>query len=253
MKRTTIGLLLILGGALYLLGNMGFLLFHPGDILKAYWPIILVLWGFNDIYKSIRFNGNKMRLQGLFFPVFLILIGFVLIGNHLDWFGGSINVWQVIWPLAFIFIGLSFFTSPRITYMGGSKSDVHIHFKDIKNRYINIGSFELGNEPWGLEDTSVHVGLGEATINLTKALIKEGETNLNIAGHIGSITVLVPTDLAIDVIADLRLGNIELFDIDHTGTPGTITYRTPNYDAAYKKVSLRLTLKIGEIQLKRVD
>ncbi|KAB3530054.1 cell wall-active antibiotics response protein LiaF [Alkaliphilus serpentinus] len=262
MKKNFWGILLVALGVLFLLSNAGIMAYDMGEIVYTYWPLIFVIWGLSSIINKITSRKYGFRLTDLVFPLFLIAGGLILTGNRLDMFGRTISFWQVFWPFVLIYIGLSFFTSHSFVYINDIKYDGKHKAKDNYKhnpngfsegkRHISIGSLDIGNEPWVLEDTNYHVGIGETTIDLSKAFLKEGETNMQITGHIGSITVEIPSDMAINVVANLSLGNISIFGNDHAVNPRTVTYRSEFYDEADKKLILYLSLKIGEIELEKV-
>ena len=189
-------------------------------------------------------------------------VGSVLLGNRLDIFpNGDINLWQAFWPLAIIFIGLSFilpssWKKPRV-YVINRNGDK----KKFKTRIISdgdsesalLGSINIGREPWVLEDSSYHIGVGEARIDLSKAFIKEGETKLQVSGCTCEIVLTIHDDFAVDINASLDLGSLIIFDKEHSGTPRLVTYKSHDYDTAYKKLLIDVKLNVGVIVIKQVN
>ncbi|WP_026478532.1 cell wall-active antibiotics response protein LiaF [Alkaliphilus transvaalensis] len=267
MKRFLFGVLLISVGILFLLSNMQLIPYNMGDLIYNYWPALLIFWGIHEFYDEFSIYKRRPSISDLFFPTLLTTLGLVLLGNRLNWFpNGSISIWNAFIPVVIIFVGLSFiFPSKRkkvVTFHSDGKhkekvkfKDKHIHFfssQDNDTRNVLFGSFEIGNEPWVLEDSSYHVGVGEAKINLSKAYIKEGETHLDVSGCTGSIVIIIPADIAVNIDAHLDLGSVVIFNEEHSGTPGRVNYRSLNYDEAYKKLDINVKLNIGEILIKQV-
>ncbi|MBM7616358.1 cell wall-active antibiotics response protein LiaF [Alkaliphilus hydrothermalis] len=261
MKRIFFGGLLIVLGILFLMGNIYYLPYDIGEIVSTYWPALLILWGLNEIADNFRQDRNRYGMSNFFFPTILIALGSVLLGNNLDLFPlGDINLWHVFWPLVIIFIGLSFilpsrWKRPRVYVINrdGNKKKLNSRGSfDGDSQSVLLGSLHLGKEPWALEDSSYHIGVGEAKIDLSKALIKEGETKLQVSGCTGEIVLIIPGDVAVDVNASLDLGSITIFDREHSGTPRQVTYRSVDYDTAYKKLFIDVSLNIGEIIIKQV-
>lgn len=50
MKRSWIGIVLIIFGSLLLLDSLGVM--HFGDVIRKYWPIILILIGLNMLFRK---------------------------------------------------------------------------------------------------------------------------------------------------------------------------------------------------------
>lgn len=261
MKKAFWGVLLITIGVLFFLSNAGILPFDIVAELNIYWPMIFVVFGISSIIDKISRSKYCFRASSFIFPLFLIAGGLILTANRMNLFGNTITFWQVFWPFVIIYIGLSIFTDNHSIHVNTSKKKKYEenfnykgkgYYNSHGSRHVSIGSFDIGNEPWVLEDADFHVGIGDATINFTTAFIKEGETNVQVTGHVGSLTVLVPSDLAINVVANLKLGNVSIFGNDYPLNPRTVTYKSPYYDDADKRLNLLLTMKVGEIQIKRV-
>ena len=275
MKKLSIGILFIFLGLIFLAINLGLLPYSFGELFQLYWPAILVFIGFINLLNALINAYKRFDLSDFFTSALLIIIGGVLLGNRLNWFNNRyISIWQVLWPILIVFIGISFLkpSNSFIQINTQKKQDESRifdkdevppnnqednSFKDRKRRKISsntvIGYTEFGSEPWVLEDGSISVGIGGTVLDMTKAFIKDGETKLKVAGTIGSIELYIPSTIAVDITAALSLGNVELFNESYSGTPGTITYTSNDYDGALKRVKLNVALNIGEIVIKQVE
>lgn len=102
MKTTTsyarifLGAGLLLAGAALLLNEFSLLSFSLGDIIKEWWPLIVIGAGL-----VILFNNP----QSFVFPLIVIVAGILLQFRQLDLI--EFNVWNLIWPSALLVIGLS--------------------------------------------------------------------------------------------------------------------------------------------------
>lgn len=140
------------------------------------------------------------------------------------------------------------------------------NFEDIKaskDRFHFIGEIRLGDQPWALENSSYSLGVGEVYMDLTTALLEEGVTYVNLSGWVGSVQIIVPEDLAIDVSADVNVGSVEIFGEEQEFSKHSkqrrsgvstnlLCYRSKNYDQALKKVRINASVNIGEVSVKRV-
>ena len=139
-------------------------------------------------------------------------------------------------------------------------------FEDLKagkDRFHFVGEIRLGDQPWALENSSYSLGVGEVYMDLSTALLEEGVTYINLSGWVGSVQVIVPEDLAIDVSADVNIGSVEIFGEEQefsrhhknrrSGVSSNLLcYRSENYDEALKKVRINASVNIGEVSVKRV-
>jgi hypothetical protein len=97
-------LLLIVVGAALLLSNLGFVSTSVWGTLISLWPVILIAWGLDSIWRG----------EGITGAVFLLGLGVVfLLGN----FGYlQLNPWQVlftIWPVLLVAIGIDILIGRR--------------------------------------------------------------------------------------------------------------------------------------------
>ena len=128
-----------------------------------------------------------------------------------------------------------------------------MEWSDYAKRKQMIGDINLGNSPWQLENMNLWLGVGDLDLDLTTAILPEGESFINLSGWVGDITVLVPDDLALQATVELKLGEAKLIGETQSGSPSLMTYKSENYDTAEKKVNLHITLSIGQVHVKRID
>ncbi|NBG88044.1 cell wall-active antibiotics response protein LiaF [Isachenkonia alkalipeptolytica] len=136
-------------------------------------------------------------------------------------------------------------------------------YKFDKDRFHFVGEIRLGDQPWALENSSYSLGVGEVYMDLTTALLEEGVTYINLSGWVGSVQIVVPEDLAIDVSADVNIGSVEIFGEEQefsrhhknrrSGVSSNLLcYRSEDYDEALKKVRINASVNIGEVSVKKV-
>lgn len=258
-SKTFIGLLLLLLGVLFLLSNTGLIEMNLSTILFIYWPLLIIVWGLKETITGLLkllsgLRRDRWRLNHLFWGSALLATGILLQGNKLEYFSvGLSDVWSWVWPILIIYIGLSFILN-KTHSMSIRKDEKDINFewnKGEKRKHL-IGDLNIGNEPWQLEDMQIWMGVGDTDVNLSKAIIPEGETVLEVSGWIGDITILVPQDMDIKANVDLRLGEVTLFSHQQSGSGRYLSYKSVDYETAKKRVNLRVSLAIGEVTVKWV-
>lgn len=166
-----------------------------------------------------------------------ILIGFglvILMDKLLD-----ISLWHTIWPLVFIGLGVWLLTRSKQT-----KSDVVTRkiFGDINRS----GSWKLANE-------EILFGIGDVNLDLTRAEIPQGETNLRIMGLIGDVDFVLPQNLGVSVttkgliIESKILGNHQEKFFSSTNT------QSKNFTQSKKQLMIEISLLAGDVSIQRVD
>ncbi|WP_088102655.1 cell wall-active antibiotics response protein LiaF [Halalkalibacter urbisdiaboli] len=115
-----------------------------------------------------------------------------------------------------------------------------------------IGDIHYTREQFELRDMTIWNGLGDVRLDVSKAIIPEGETVVIIQGLIGQIDVYVPDDLAISVQASSMIGEISLFHEKHSGLNQQLNVSSQDYKQAPRRVKFILSTVIGEVKVRAV-
>lgn len=270
MARFLIGLLFLAFGITFLLQILGFIdvEWSLWSILATYWPVILILIGVKEIlaWVSGRFTHTRRLRGNLFYGLFLTTLGVIFQGNKLDWFYiGWGDIWKFFFAALIIYIGYTLvFKSDE----GGFIIDLrkkkiktdwedeehtdpaHVTFSTKRN--MLVGSMNLGqSSSWHLEDMKISMGVGDIDLDLSRAIIPDGETFIDLSGLIGDINIVLPEELAAMVEADVRLGEVYVFGNSQSGAGRFVSYKSVDYELAHKKVHIIVSLSIGDISIKR--
>lgn len=133
------------------------------------------------------------------------------------------------------------------------------HYKGFKENYQTMGStvrsafigdYHLMGRPFELEDLTIRNGVGDVKIDLTKAIIPEGETVIAVQAFIGDVDIYVPYDLDLSVIASVTIGDLEILSEKQGGFGRQVSIKTKNYETSTRRVKLILSLTIGDIDVK---
>lgn len=263
MSKYIFGLLIILLGVYFLLGNLGYDI-GLKEVIDDYWPVIIVTFGLKLLFNGIvnfssGYRRNLWITGALLRGIIVTGIGVILLGNNLSWFSfGLSDVWSLLWPLLIIYIGLKIiFDKPRYK-LKENKYEVNFEtgYKGStpNKRKLWVGEAVYGmGGAWELDDIQVWHGIGESTVNLSSAIIPEREVFIELTGLIGEVTVLVPQDLAMKINVDVGVGEVTVFNHNQSGTSRFISYASEDYDRAVRKVNLLISFKVGEVKVKRVD
>lgn len=116
------------------------------------------------------------------------------------------------------------------------------------------GDMRLGDSAWAPENSSYNVNIGDMHVDFTTAIFSDGETEIDLSCWIGEISVIIPDELAVDLLMETNVG--EVVFVGHAEKSGitnnVIKYRSEGYDEAPKKLKLRATLNVGSIKVKSV-
>ncbi len=124
------------------------------------------------------------------------------------------------------------FTSP--TFRSSLIGDLHL-----------LSRFEL-------KDMTIRNAIGDIKIDLSKAIIPDGETVIVVNGWIGDIDIYIPDDLDISIQAMVSLGELDIFDNNQSGFNRSISVTTKDFKDAPKRVKIVLALFIGDIDVRYV-
>jgi predicted membrane protein len=183
-NRAIIGVILVLVGLFLALRNTGFFPDIIDHIIFS-WPMLLVTIG---VVITIGSSGGKTS------GIIVMAVGaFFLIPNI---FRETFNV-NMFWPAIFIIIGIIFIFSKRKGWNSVSTA------RQAGDDYIDYVHLFSGGERQIVSDNfrggKVTAVFGGSEIDLTKAKLAPGVSELEIACVFGGTTIIVPDDWNIKI------------------------------------------------------
>ncbi len=190
-NRALIGVILVLAGLFLVIRNTGF---FPGfiDNVIFSWPMLLVVIGLvMTLGASEKTAGIIIMAVGGFFMVPLI-------------FRETFHMYNMFWPSIFVIVGIIFIaTASRRWNVVKSEGTVGDDYID----YVNIFS---GGERQIVSDNfkggKVTAIFGGTELDLTKARLAPGRSELEITCIFGGATIIVPDDWFVTVEVTPILG-----------------------------------------------
>ncbi|MFD1394509.1 cell wall-active antibiotics response protein LiaF [Kroppenstedtia eburnea] len=259
-NRLIVALLVIGAGTLFLLDNFYVIDISPGEIIADFWPLILVYFGLVNLLQSLRgvFDGRRICSGELLFGLLLLFLGANFLAMnlgfpHVSW----LDIWK-LWPLILIYLGIRLLLSPRIKSRSSSHSDQrkggqwYRHEHGDGYEYNLFGEINVGKVPFSLENKHYWVGFGSIDLNLTQAIIPNGETLLRANGMFGSINVYLPSQLPTRVNGLCQLGSIDIMGVEDGGIIKQTSFQSPDFEEAEQRLVLDLSMVCGEIRVVRV-
>ena len=221
--RMFAGLLIILIGVLFLLGNLGRL--DIGDVFSTYWPLIIIFIG---IWHLI---AHEFRNAGL--GVILLLVGGFFMLVNLDVITG--RVWVYFWPLLIIAAGLWLIFRPRFRLFKEKAPEIKERDLDAFVIFAGIKRRFSGPDFRGGKATALFGGID---LDFTQASLADNKATIELTALFGGIEVLVPNDWEIVVDSSSIFGAVE---DKHKGAPPGETKTT---------LFIRATAMFGGIEIK---
>jgi len=189
-SRVILGIFILGIGIVALLSNFGIIDYSLGRLISNFWPVIIVYFGVETLFKP---GGLIQRFVGLF----IAFIGVVLIANRIEFeplmFDLS-SIWQLIIPGIFIIAGLSLLTGKK---------------KVEKSHYTVLSGLERKKGSWQLNSESYVAFLGGVELDISLADLPNKETHLDLTAILGGIEIKVPRDLTIICEGQSIFGGVE--------------------------------------------
>ncbi|MGA2822315.1 MAG: LiaF domain-containing protein [Bacteroidales bacterium] len=196
MKKFAFGFIVVLAGLLLLAFNFDFFPYTWKHVIFS-WQMLLIAIGIVSIF------GSDSRLPGL---ILIFIGGFFLIPEI---FVMHISFFRLFWPLILIGIGLMIL----------SKRGMHRRWRHRfessatplpEEGYINETNIFSGSKHRvnshvfrGGKITNI---FGGTEIDLTQALLQEGQTELTIECIFGGVTLIVPADWKVIININAIMG-----------------------------------------------
>ena len=210
------GLLLIGGGLLFLLRNLGIVYF---DNIGQYWPVIPIVVGVSRLISS---RSPREVMSG----VILGGVGTLFLLRNLGIIYG--NLWGVFWPGILIAVGLSMLVKnmygPERWGSPGGTINVDSTDANVLNADVLFGGIQRKIVSQAFEGGKVSVIFGGAEIDLRGAAMQRPEIVLYADAVFGGVNLKVPDDWQVEMRGSGAFGGYE--DRTHRPMP-TATGQAP--------------------------
>ncbi len=117
---------------------------------------------------------------------------------------------------------------------------------------ILVGNHRVIDQVYELRDINIRYGLGDVQIDLTMAMIPEGETVIVIHGLVGNIRLFVPYDAEVSLNNSVLFGSITMFGHQTGGFNKNIILKTEQYNEASRRIKIISSLLIGDTEVRYV-
>ncbi|GAA0377903.1 cell wall-active antibiotics response protein LiaF [Bacillus horti] len=129
----------------------------------------------------------------------------------------------------------------RTTGSKKNSSTVHNQF---------IGDFRYMKNQFELHNMNMSYVITDIKMDLSKAIIPEGESSIAISGVFGDVDIYVPPDLDVSIATSVTVGNFEILGHKQSGINRQIKLATKGYEQSARKVKISVSLFVGDVDVR---
>lgn len=192
--RIFTGILLLAFGVLWLLQQLGLLTSGLGELLSTYWPLILIVWAIQLIFRrGARWFGLLGLMIGVLFQ--LKTLGII---EHLSW--------GILWPLVIILIALRLLLPRRwyTTFAHRSRPAWANHRSTLTTHRIEHASLfasanlKIASNPF--EGAELFVLFGGIEVDARQAVLSPGErAKVELINLFGGVELCIPEGWQVEI------------------------------------------------------
>lgn len=241
--RYLVAAALIAFGVVLVLENIGIIEINSKSAWGYIYPSLFVVFGIKLMVDRFKHRGGSWGWGSFFF-----IFGSLLLLNRFGMIEFTFNDVFKLWPLLIIYIGF-------MVIGNSGKPKVVIH-KDgdplnsgESSSFFTVGSHEYNKPNWKVEPTTIKSLAGDFYYDFSKGYIPEKEIPITISALAGDVHLLIPENLEFKVNATVKAGDIDIVGNTVDGINRSLSYETPNYHSAIRKLNINLKLKAGSIRV----
>ncbi|MEG7355886.1 LiaRS two-component regulatory system accessory protein LiaF [Bacillus inaquosorum] len=233
--------------------------------------LIIALFGISMFLQIIGIGDL------LFWPLFFLIAGYFLKKYSRDWLGSVMYIFAAflflknLFSITFNLFGYAFAAfliyagyrlvkgkpifEPNEKRVDLNKKERHKSAKDDKHpdmRSFFIGELQMMKQPFDLNDLNISGFIGDIKIDLSKAMIPEGESTIVISGVIGNVDIYVPSDLEVAVSSVVFIGDINLIGSKKSGLSTKVYAASSDFSESKRRIKVSVSLFIGDVDVKYV-
>ncbi|MHA6488674.1 LiaRS two-component regulatory system accessory protein LiaF [Bacillus cabrialesii] len=233
--------------------------------------LIIALFGISMFLQIIGIGDL------LFWPLFFLIAGYFLKKYSRDWLGSVMYIFAAflflknLFSITFNLFGYAFAAfliyagyrlvkgkpifEPNEKRIDLNKKERHEQAKDDKHpdmRSFFIGELQMMKQPFDLNDLNISGFIGDIKIDLSKAMIPEGESTIVISGVIGNVDIYVPSDLEVAVSSAVFIGDINLIGSKKSGLSTKVYAASSDFSESKRRIKVSVSLFIGDVDVKYV-
>lgn len=220
----------------------------------------------NDPYSSVEDTVAADQTSPKHRSAGQVVFGIVLVGIGLAWLIAATDLFTVPWRAVFagalIVIGVALAVSaPRERHGGlvvvGVILTVLLALVSTGEGVLDLPlSGGIGERDYRPQSTAMladeyRLGIGELIVDLTAVTFPEGDTRIEASVTLGSLTVILPPDIAVHVEGRATAGEVTIFETVFSGTSIDESLEDSGYANATSRLFLDAAAGLGEVKVER--
>jgi lia operon protein LiaF len=183
----------------------------------------------------------------------LIVIGILLLFDGLSIFKIISWIWH-FWPVALIALGLYMVMGNRrgenmATAARNNPEAVPPQGEGQLYRDAILGDIRLTLPAQGFNGGAAKIMVGSLVIDASLVALEPGEHRLYLRSGVGDVHVDLMPGMAVQVKAQVTLGDIKIFDQKADGFNQELVYQTPHYAEASARLLIICHVGLGDIKV----
>lgn len=253
-SRVSLGAGFVAYGLWAALHALGVVAWTAGHALSTYWPLLFALWGLLEALDDLLASGDIRHVRG--WPLWVAVAALGLAGGQAGLFHLTAHLlWALFWAAVVVGIGLSLALRGVVPIIRVQGRSIRLGRADWSRRGASqmIGELHVGQgDPWQLTDRVYRQGMGDLTLDLTHARLREGETSIALYGGLGDIQVLVPPAFPVRLEGRVQVGAVTFFGRSSSGIDRHLEEESPGYAEAPRRLHIVMSMGMGDITVERV-
>jgi lia operon protein LiaF len=175
-----------------------------------------------------------MRKPQVIIGTTILVLGLLLLIGNLT----GIDICAYLLPLILIGAGIWIVTRPAV-FAGGRDSQIRL-LGDIRRR-----------GKWAVREQDLWCIVGDIRLDLTEAVVPEGETTLRLYGFVNDITIVVPESVGVSIASTSFLTSARVFGYKQDYFLTVYETESDLYATAARKVRLELTYFVADLKVRK--
>ncbi len=197
------------------------------------------------------------RSRGKWLGFSLIFIGIIFLLDST----GELDIGDLFrsyWPVLLVLWGLALLARPRLRRVaagppaagpapGPGRTD---QAESLEGSNI-FGDIDIRVTSPAFKGGSATTVFGDITVDCRLGGLADGEHSLTVSGVFGDSRILLPPGVALDITAHALAGDVSVLDQKRGGISASVSYTTPGFDSAPKRLRLRVSQVFGDIDVRQ--
>ncbi|MCQ2008740.1 MAG: cell wall-active antibiotics response protein LiaF [Sporolactobacillus sp.] len=263
-------LAVVLLGVYWLLDSLNLISQGMMPMFSAYLPFLVMIFGALLLIVPLFDRKRPHFFWGFFFLIYGGLL-------YADQSGFIVFKWTdfwKLWPYLIIYCGLGMLFGKNfitVSVTGEHKKhrkghhNHHVDFswdhedkdgeassKNARDSYTFVNDATFKHDNWMVKPMNERVRIGDYTFDFTKAFIPEETIPITLSGWVGNIRITLPDDLAYRIHLRAKVGDAKIGKNKQSGVLRNVSYQTPNYDEATRKLDFNFDFQVIDLSIAQV-